>query len=76
MFAPMNNCNNCGNTFTHVEDSVVIMQGAKVVAGLCHECVSGVKKAKVVLVRDGEGVFAYDQFNALEMEKKAFGKSA
>lgn len=72
----MNKCSNCQTEFTHVADSIVVMQGTEVIAGLCHECVSGVKKAKVVLVRGTDGTFEYEQYAALEMEQKAFGKSA
>jgi hypothetical protein len=72
----MNNCSNCQTQFTHVVDSVVVMQGTEVIACLCPECVSGVKKAKVVLVRGADGTFEYEQYAALEMEQKAFGKMA
>lgn len=73
-------CSNCsaefGNATTEVSAGLVVKSGEVTVAALCPDCVSGVKKLKLVLGRNDIGRMEYDQFSVLEMEKKAFGKSA
>lgn len=75
----MHNCSNCNAAFdtgVSTSDGLVIRQGEVVVGAVCPDCVSGVKTCKVVLKRNTIGRLVYEQFSALEMEKKAFGKSA
>ena len=77
----MNTCNNCNGSFGFTDgipahDGVVVKHGEITVAAICPECVSGVKTCKLVLTRNEAGRLVYNQYSALEMEKKAFGKSA
>lgn len=68
-------CNNCESDFPSGHEGLVLRAAGVPVAGVCGGCVSGVKKAKLVITLQ-DGKFAYDQFSALEMEKKAFEKTA
>lgn len=76
----LHDCNNCGaqfgNSTTSPSAGLVMKSGEITVAALCPDCVSGVKKLKLVLERNDVGRLQYDQFSAIEMEKKAFGKPA
>jgi hypothetical protein len=75
----MHNCSNCNGAFdvgVGVNDGLLIRQGEVLVGAICPDCVSGVKTCKVVLKRNDIGRLVYEQYSALEMEKKAFGKSA
>ena len=75
----MSTCANCGNTVDPTDadhDIIAIRHGGKPSAYICEECSKGVQVLKVVLRREPDGHFGYDGFAALEMQKKAFGKSA
>jgi len=68
-------CGNCGAEFNgRHDDCLVIEQGGAPVASLCSSCVGGTKIIKIILKRDDKGVFACEQYAALEMINKAFGK--
>ena len=75
-------CSNCGTTFNKsTKDSLSVNQCVEVglpieAAALCPECLDGAKVIKLVLKRNLAGQFAYEQFSVLEMENRAFGKSA
>jgi len=74
----MRKCNNCESEFgpgVSITDGLVIRQGEVVVGAICPECISGVKTCKVVLKQNEIGRLIYNQYSALEMEQKAFGKS-
>ena len=43
--------------------------------GLCPSCLRGAKTIKIVLTRNKEGAFEYEQYTAIEMTAKAFGKA-
>jgi hypothetical protein len=68
-------CSNCGAKLdpTHNEN-LVIEHGGAVVTALCPACVTGTKLIKIVLKRKDDGVFECEQYAALEMINKAFGK--
>ncbi len=77
----MHNCSNCnsefdGNPGVPAEEGLVIRHGEVLVAAICPPCLSGVKTAKLVLKRNDVGRMVYDQYSALEMNQKAFGKTA
>ena len=78
----MSICSNCGTEFLKSDkDSLLISQSVDVgipveAAALCFECLDGAKVIKLVLKRNLAGQFAYEQFSVLEMENRAFGKTA
>jgi hypothetical protein len=73
-------CSNCGTEFNkNAKDALMVSQSVEVgvpveAAALCPECLDGAKVIKLVLKRNLAGQFAYEQFSALEMENRAFGK--
>jgi len=70
----MNKCGNCAGEFGDLEEGLIIKQQGKQACAICPACLAGTKVVKVILRRDADGRFAYDQYNALEMQAKAFGK--
>lgn len=71
----MYTCGNCSTNFDDNQDALVVTQKGQPVAAICPKCTGGVRVAKLVLRRDAEGQFGYDQYTALEMQSKAFGKA-
>ena len=67
----MHTCSNCS---IEADTPIVISQGGVIVAALCNHCTDGTKTVKIILKRDDAGVFACEQYAALEMINKAFGK--
>lgn len=71
----MHACDNCNAPFS-VNDGLEVRQGKQTVAKVCPNCLSGTRVIKLVLKKPDIGeTFAYDQFSALEMAQKAFGKA-
>jgi len=68
-------CNNCGAPLSATPaENLFVEHGGKVVTALCPACTTGTKLIKIVLKRNDDGVFACEQYAALEMINKAFGK--
>lgn len=68
-------CNNCAVDFSSDEEGLLVLEARNPVTALCGECLAGVRTCKVVLRRSDDGRFGYEQYSALEMTKKAFGKT-
>lgn len=76
-------CSNCGTKIEpHAMEKIEVLHEnssepphGRVAASLCKACLDGTKVIKIVLRRGPDGTFQYDQFTALEMEAKAFGKA-
>lgn len=69
-------CNNCSTEFASDTEGLLLKEAGTPVTAVCGGCVSGVKKLKLVVTRQSDGTFTYEQYSALEMVKKTFGKSA
>ena len=66
-------CSNCGSGFPQDQQgALVVRDGGNLVASVCGNCTEGTLVVKVVLRREAANEeFAYDQYAALEVEKKA-----
>lgn len=72
----MFSCHNCNTEFEDKNsDGLVIMHSGRPAAAICPACVSGARVVKLVLRRNDKGAFGYDQYTAIEMVSKAFGKA-
>jgi hypothetical protein len=70
-------CNNCKGLFNEETDKGLVVRHGKVMAAaICPGCVEGVAVAKLVVRRTDTGGFNYEQYAALSMVDKAFGKKA
>lgn len=72
-------CSNCAQEFNLAsKDAIDVTVGAvghlETAAALCPGCTEGVNVLKIVLRRRPDGVFEYEQYSALEMQERAFGK--
>ena len=72
-------CENCRGEFPIQDvDSLEVghtINKTRKVMGLCPSCLRGAKTIKIVLTRNKEGAFEYEQYTAIEMTAKAFGKA-
>ncbi len=67
----MHKCDNCGSEFDASKEGVVASSKGKHAAAVCDGCMSGARLIKLVLRRGDLGGFAYEQYTAIEMAKKA-----
>jgi len=73
-------CGNCGAAFPHPDqsgvDGLVVANGSNpMAAAVCPACCQGSQVVKIVLRRNDSGRLCYEQYSALEMTRKAFGKA-
>lgn len=70
----MYTCGNCGNEFNDTEDGFVVHHKGTLASAICPTCTDGAKVVKLVMRRGPANHFKYDQYSALEMQGKAFGR--